>query len=89
MSIFVVYSFPVVTYNRSLHCSLCVFSLQKMTSFTLLVLFDYLHVYTYADKTRYTNEWIVEVNGGPEFADEIAARIADRHGFRNLGKVLK
>ena len=55
-----------------------------MTSFTLLVLFGCLHVCTtYADKTRYTNEWIVEVKGGPEVADEIA----QRHGFKNLGKV--
>ena len=38
---------------------------------------------TYGDKTRYTNEWIVEVKGGPEVADEIA----QRHGFKNLGKV--
>ena len=56
-----------------------------MTSFTLLVLFSCLHACTYADKTRYTNEWIVEVKGGPEVADEIA----ERHGFKNLGKVTK
>ena len=55
-----------------------------MTSFTLLVLFGCLQVCIYADKTRYTNEWIVEVKGGPEVADEIA----QRHGFKNLGKVL-
>ena len=42
-----------------------------------------LQVCIYADKVRYTNEWIVEVRGGSEVADEIA----QRHGFRNLGKV--
>ena len=36
-----------------------------------------------ADKVRYTKEWIVEVGRGSKVADEIA----QKHGFRNLGKV--
>ena len=55
-----------------------------IVSFTLMVFFaGCLQVCIYADKVRYTNEWIVEVRGGSEVADEIA----QRHGFRNLGKV--
>ena len=38
----------------------------------------------YAAKVRYSNEFVVEVKGGPEVADEIA----QRHGFKNLGKVI-
>ena len=37
----------------------------------------------YAAKVRYSNEFVVEVKGGPEVAEEIA----QRHGFKNLGKV--
>ena len=65
------------------------FSLRRdgkmvIMSFSLIVFFaGCLQMCIYADKVRYTNEWIVEVGGGSEVADEIA----QKHGFRNLGKV--
>ena len=37
----------------------------------------------YADKVRYTSDWIVEVGGKIAVADEMA----QKHGFRSLGKV--
>ena len=43
-----------------------------------------LQMCIYADKVRYTNEWIVEVGGG---GSEVADEIAQKHGFQNLGKV--
>ena len=56
-----------------------------MTRFAILQLFiSYaLYVCINAEKGRYTNEWVVEVREGSDTADEIA----QRHGFRNLGKV--
>ncbi len=35
------------------------------------------------DKPRYTNDWAVEVRGGPEAADALASN----HGFLNRGQV--
>ena len=35
------------------------------------------------EKIRYSNDWAVEIHGGPEMADQIARRF----GFINLGQV--
>ena len=35
------------------------------------------------EKTRYSNDWAVEVSGGVEMADQLAAK----HGFINMGQV--
>ena len=35
------------------------------------------------EKTRYSNDWAVEIHGGSEMADQIARRF----GFINLGQV--
>ena len=56
--------------------------MSMFTSFAL-VLFYCLFTSLSAHKVNYINEWIVQVKGGPEVADEIA----ERHGFQNLGKV--
>ena len=56
---------------------------SKMMLFNLLLCFGCLCSCMYAAKVRYSNEFVVEVKGGPEVADEIA----QRHGFKNLGKV--
>ena len=34
-------------------------------------------------KNIYTNSWAVEITGG----DEVANRIAEKHGFNNMGQV--
>ena len=36
-----------------------------------------------AEEKRYTESWAVEIAGG----DEMAEKIAGKHGFRNMGKV--
>ena len=54
-----------------------------MMHLTLLLCFGCLYSCMYAANVRYSNEFVVEVKGGPEVADEIA----QRHGFKNLGKV--
>ena len=35
------------------------------------------------EETKYCNDWAVEIHGGIEMAD----KIADKHGFINLGQV--
>ena len=58
--------------------------LSRCTSSVLLAMLSFCCLYACVSAERiYINEWIVEVKGRPEFADEIARR----HGFRNLGKV--
>ena len=57
---------------------------KMLSRCTSSVLLSFCCLYACVSAERiYINEWIVEVKGRPEFADEIARR----HGFRNLGKV--
>lgn len=37
------------------------------------------------EKPRYSNDWAIEVNGGVEIANQLAAKL----GFVNMGQVLK
>ena len=80
----------IIHYRTNLFITLWrapLFSDCKMviTSISLMVFFvGCLQMCIYADKVRYTNEWIVEVGGG---GSEVADEIAQKHGFQNLGKV--
>ena len=58
--------------------------LSTCTSSILLAMLSFCCLYACVSADRvYINEWIVQVKGEPEVADEIAKR----HGFQNLGKV--
>lgn len=69
-----------------------------MKNFRFLLLFSFfslalcMHVPDHLDEeletadqeeTKYCNDWAVEIHGGIEMAD----KIADKHGFINLGQV--
>lgn len=69
-----------------------------MKNFRFLLLFSFIslalcmHVPDHLDEeletadqeeTKYCNDWAVEIHGGIEMAD----KIADKHGFINLGQV--